>query len=126
MNYLHVYIQLVRQYKAHGLVTETLLPVVDLDNAVGLMVFSVSIVLTGMAAVWAFFRFRRGSFGPVEQRQDAPAPGPSHDAPADIRPASEGQVRYRPEDYYPKEPEDTDDDPEEIHTLPGSKDGDDE
>ena len=90
------------------------------------LVFSVSIVLTGMAAVWAFFRFRRGSFGTVEQRQDAPAPGPSHDAPADIRPASEGQVRYRPEDYYPKEPEDTDDDPEEIHTLPGSKDGDDE
>ena len=31
----------VRQYKAHGPVTETLLPVVAMDDAIGLMIFSI-------------------------------------------------------------------------------------
>ena len=35
----------VRQYKAHGPVTETLLPVVALDDAFGLMIFSVFIAI---------------------------------------------------------------------------------
>ena len=35
----------VRQYKAHGPVTETLLPVVALDDAIGLMIFSVFIAI---------------------------------------------------------------------------------
>ena len=40
----------VRQYKAKGPVTETLLPVVALDDAVGLIVFSVSIALAKVFA----------------------------------------------------------------------------
>lgn len=43
-------LMVVRQYKAHGPVTETLLPVVALDDAVGLMVFSVSIALAEVFA----------------------------------------------------------------------------
>lgn len=38
-------LMVVRQYKAKGPVTRTLLPVVAMDDAVGLMVFSISIVL---------------------------------------------------------------------------------
>ncbi|HBL41241.1 MAG TPA: cation/H(+) antiporter [Ruminococcaceae bacterium] len=38
-------LMVVRQYKASGPVTQTLLPVVALDDAVGLMVYSVSIAL---------------------------------------------------------------------------------
>lgn len=38
-------LMVVRQYKANGPVTRTLLPVVALDDAIGLMVFSVSIAL---------------------------------------------------------------------------------
>ncbi|MGN0819245.1 MAG: cation:proton antiporter [Christensenellaceae bacterium] len=33
----------VKQYKAHGIVTDTLLPVVAIDDAVGLIIFSVSL-----------------------------------------------------------------------------------
>lgn len=43
-------LMVVRQYKAHGPVTETLLPVVALDDAVGLMVFSVSIAVAKVFA----------------------------------------------------------------------------
>lgn len=35
----------VRQYKAHGPVTETLLPVVAMDDAIGLMIFSIFIAI---------------------------------------------------------------------------------
>ncbi len=38
-------LMVVRQYKANGPVTQTLLPVVALDDAVGLMVYSVSVAL---------------------------------------------------------------------------------
>lgn len=44
-------LMVVRQYKAHGPVTETLLPVVALDDAVGLMVFSISIAIAKVFAV---------------------------------------------------------------------------
>lgn len=43
-------LMVVRQYKARGPVTETLLPVVALDDAVGLMVFSVSIAIAKVFA----------------------------------------------------------------------------
>ena len=43
-------LMVVRQYKAKGPVTETLLPVVALDDAVGLIVFSVSIALAKVFA----------------------------------------------------------------------------
>lgn len=43
-------LMVVRQYKAKGIVTDTLLPVVALDDAVGLVVFAVSI---SMACVFA-------------------------------------------------------------------------
>lgn len=36
----------VRQYKAHGPLTETLLPVVAMDDAIGLMIFSVFIAIS--------------------------------------------------------------------------------
>ena len=38
-------LMVVRQYKAKGPVTETLLPVVALDDAIGLMVFSISLAV---------------------------------------------------------------------------------
>ncbi len=43
-------LMVVRQYKAKGPVTETLLPVVALDDAVGLMVFSVSLAIAKVFA----------------------------------------------------------------------------
>ena len=43
-------LMVVRQYKARGPVTETLLPVVALDDAVGIMVFSVSIAIAKVFA----------------------------------------------------------------------------
>lgn len=36
----------VKQYKAHGVVTDTLLPVVAIDDAVGLIIFSVSLSIS--------------------------------------------------------------------------------
>lgn len=41
----------VRQYKAHGPVTETLLPVVAMDDAIGLMIFSIFIAIAQALAV---------------------------------------------------------------------------
>lgn len=38
-------LMVVRQYKAKGIVTDTLLPVVAFDDAIGLMVFSISIAI---------------------------------------------------------------------------------
>ncbi|MGN1093775.1 MAG: cation:proton antiporter [Candidatus Neoclostridium sp.] len=43
-------LMVIRQYKAKGPVTETLLPVVALDDAVGLMVFSVSLAIAKVFA----------------------------------------------------------------------------
>ena len=43
-------LMVIRQYKAKGPVTETLLPVVALDDAVGLMVFSISLAIAKVFA----------------------------------------------------------------------------
>jgi NhaP-type Na+/H+ or K+/H+ antiporter len=41
----------VKQYRARGIVTDTLLPVVALDDAIGLMVFSICVALAKVFAV---------------------------------------------------------------------------
>ena len=44
-------LMVVRQYKARGIVTDTLLPVVAFDDAIGLIVFAVSLALAKVLAV---------------------------------------------------------------------------
>ncbi len=44
-------LMVVRQYKAKGIVTNTLLPVVAFDDAIGLMVFSISVALAKVLAM---------------------------------------------------------------------------
>lgn len=44
-------LMVVRQYKARGIVTDTLLPVVAFDDAIGLMVFAISLALAKVLAV---------------------------------------------------------------------------
>lgn len=44
-------LMVVKQYKAKGIVTDTLLPVVALDDAIGLMVFSICLALAKVFAV---------------------------------------------------------------------------
>lgn len=53
-------LMVVRQYKAHGPVTELLLPIVALDDAVGLVIFAVSFGVAlalqgGSLSVWSVF-----------------------------------------------------------------------
>ena len=44
-------LMVVKQYRARGIVTDTLLPVVALDDAIGLMVFSICVALAKVFAV---------------------------------------------------------------------------
>ena len=50
-------LMVVRQYKAKGELTSTLLPVVAMDDALGLMVYSISISIAQMIASGAAFSF---------------------------------------------------------------------
>lgn len=57
----------VRQYKANGPVTQTLLPVVALDDAVGLMVYSVSVALAKTFCTDSEMTLRTVLFEPVKE-----------------------------------------------------------
>jgi len=60
-------LMVVRQYKAKGELTRTLLPVVALDDALGLMVFSVSIAIADMIASGTAFSLKGTILLPVAE-----------------------------------------------------------
>lgn len=55
----------VRQYKAKGIVTDTLLPVVAFDDAIGLMVFSISLAIAEVLASGQALTFKATVLEPV-------------------------------------------------------------
>lgn len=58
-------LMVVRQYKAKGPVTNTLLPVVAFDDAIGLMAFSVSLAIAEVLAVGTGITFQSTVFEPL-------------------------------------------------------------
>ncbi len=86
------------------------------------MVFSIAIVVTAMIGVWAFFKIHNGSFSVTCESEIKSDPG-SCDASETVG-GFGTEKRYRPEDYYPKEPEDEQDADEDTETFrSGPKDG---
>ena len=60
-------LMVVRQYKAKGPVTETLLPVVAFDDAVGLIIFSVCFSLAEVFAVGGGLTFQKVALEPLRE-----------------------------------------------------------
>ena len=58
-------LMVVRQYKARGPVTDTLLPVVALDDAIGLMIFSVCFALAKVLATGADITIQNAVLTPI-------------------------------------------------------------
>ncbi|MDO4564541.1 MAG: cation:proton antiporter [Clostridia bacterium] len=58
-------LMVVRQYKSKGAVTDTLLPVVAFDDAVGLILFSVCFSLAGVFATGAELTFKEAVWKPL-------------------------------------------------------------